>query len=108
VVAASWNDTVPKYEAFHNQEAYKAIEWMACENDRIKQARLYRTACRMEKRFRDYHHIPRNGYWRRGSMVSVPSGMWMAFAKRLPPVEANRLNAREPSIGGRKFTRLKF
>lgn len=68
-------DRAPEYKAFYNDQAYKMIEWMYAENNRTKQAKLYRTACRMEKRFRDYYNVPENRPWSNGCTVTLPRPM---------------------------------
>lgn len=71
------NKPVPDYESFYNPEALKLIQWMYSENNRTKMAKLYRTACRMEYRFRKYNYIPERGIWKRGNVGTFPVGMWI-------------------------------
>ena len=82
----------PEYQAFYNDEALKIIDWMFAENNRAKQAKLYRTACKMEYRFRKYHGIPENSPWRRGNVITLPVGMRMRDPKLkiAPPKKQGR------------------
>ncbi len=62
---------------FNNLEAIKLIQWMYLENNRTKMAKLYRTACRMEYRFRKYNCIPERGVWKKGNVGTFPIGIWI-------------------------------
>jgi len=61
------------YKAFYNTQALKLIDWMYAEKNTTKRAKLYRTACRIEHRFRRYHGISENRPWKTGSCVHLPT-----------------------------------
>jgi hypothetical protein len=80
------NDSrAPEYQAFHNPQAIEAIKWMFSEANRTKRAKLYRTACKLEYRFRQSRGIPREGPWITGRCGHVPVGMWMLNPELRPP-----------------------
>lgn len=75
------------YEAFYNKEAIKLIDWMCAEDNRTKQSKLYRTACRMEHRYRRHHGLPKDdGPCIMGGWVHFPISMRTCIAKaRMSP-----------------------
>ena len=54
------------YQAVYSPAAIKMIKWMHEETNTTKRAKLYRTACRLEYRFRKYEGIGEDGKWMRG------------------------------------------
>lgn len=70
-------EPVPDYESFYNLQSVELIRWMYLESNRTKMAKLYRTACRMEYRFRKYNYIPERGVWKRGDVGTFPVEMWI-------------------------------
>jgi len=75
---------VPDYDAFFNNEAMKMAMWSLDEekNNLRKAYKLYKTACRMEKRFRKYHGIIEGVPWRTGNCITLPSPFWFYREKR--------------------------
>lgn len=70
-------ESVPDYESFYNLQSVELIRWMYLESNRTKIAKLYRTACGMEYRFRKYNFIPERGVWKRGNVATWPINLHM-------------------------------
>lgn len=66
------------YREFYNRAAINMIKWMQEETNTTKRAKLYRTACRLEYRFRKYVGIGKDGIW----LGNLPYRLW---AKDLVP-----------------------
>ena len=49
------DEKAPHYESFYNPQAIAIMKWINAENNTIKRAKLYRTACRLEYRYRNSH-----------------------------------------------------
>lgn len=60
------DEKAPDYRGFYSFEAIKMIKWMHEETNTTKRAKLYRTACRLEYRFRKHHGIGEDGKWMSG------------------------------------------
>jgi hypothetical protein len=69
------DDSAPDFEDFYNDKAFEILVWMFSEDNHTKRAKLYRTACRVEKRFRVHHGIadyPTTN-WDRGGYIQFCS-----------------------------------
>lgn len=85
----------PCYDRFFNPSACELVHWLHEEANTTKRAKLYRTACKLEKRFREYHDLSdRAVRWARRGLVSLPMSMDLFQARSAPPPAHGRASGR--------------
>lgn len=78
-----------EYEGFYSNEAYKLIQWMVVEKNRIKATKIYRAACNMERNYRrcgvSRTTVPRSIVFARAYAAVLPNPAIDVQTTRLSP-----------------------
>lgn len=77
--------TIPDYKSFFNPQALEMLSWMYEATGFTKHHKRYLTACKLEHKFRRHHHIDTYGNWNQGTMVTIPTPMYLLDPKLQSP-----------------------